>query len=250
MTMIADPVNPPVTASPVYLVLKYMVDRLFALGLLVVAMPAILLAAAVVRATSPGPAFYSQVRLGQHGRPYRIYKIRTMHQNCEALTGPVWAQKNDPRVTALGRFLRQTHLDELPQLWNVLRGEMSLIGPRPERPEIVRDLERSLPGYRTRLLVKPGVTGLAQLLLPADSDLESVRRKLHLDVHYVGAAGPAMDIRIALATPLHLLAGMVQAMAGGLVRSCNPGQSAVQADAAADDAALKIIPPMRRRSAA
>jgi lipopolysaccharide/colanic/teichoic acid biosynthesis glycosyltransferase len=160
MTMIADPVNPPVTASPVYLVLKYMVDRLFALGLLVVAMPAILLAAAVVRATSPGPAFYSQVRLGQHGRPYRIYKIRTMHQNCEALTGPVWAQKNDPRVTAVGRFLRQTHLDELPQLWNVLKGEMSLVGPRPLPLEESDACEQ---WQKTRLDVTPGLTCIWQV---------------------------------------------------------------------------------------
>ena len=106
------------------------------------------------------------MRLGKNGRPFRLHKIRTMRHDCEKATGPRWAVPGDPRITPLGRFLRQTHLDELPQLWNVLRGEMSLVGPRPERPEFVPDLEQAIPHYRDRLLVRPGVTGLAQVQLP------------------------------------------------------------------------------------
>jgi lipopolysaccharide/colanic/teichoic acid biosynthesis glycosyltransferase len=246
--MIADPVCP-VAASRVYPVLKSVADRLIALALLVFALPVILLAAALVRASSPGRAFYSQVRLGQHGRPYRIYKIRTMQHNCEAATGPVWAQRNDPRVTPLGRILRQTHLDELPQLWNVLRGEMSLIGPRPERPEIVQNLEGSLPGYRTRLFVKPGVTGLAQVLLPADSDLESVRRKLHLDIAYVRQLGPGLDLRIALATPLHLAAKSLHDLAAGLLRSSAPRRPIGRGDSPGE-VVMEIRPSGARRQAA
>ena len=135
-------------------------------------------AAIVVKLTSRGPAFYTQIRLGQDGRAYAIYKLRTMTHDCEKLSGPQWSKKGDCRVTAVGRLLRRSHLDELPQLWNVLRGEMSLIGPRPERPEFVPRLERSLPHYRARLHVRPGVTGLAQVQLPPDTDLGSVRRKL------------------------------------------------------------------------
>src|SRR5664280_1346152 len=100
-----------------------------------------------VTLTSRGPVIYSQVRLGRNRRPFRIYKIRTMHHNCERTTGPTWSTENDPRVTALGRFMRRAHLDELPQLWNILIGEMSLVGPRPERPEFVVELEAVLPRY-------------------------------------------------------------------------------------------------------
>src|SRR5205823_10851019 len=154
---------------------------------------------------SRGPVFYSQTRLGRGGRPFRIYKIRTMVHNCERQSGARWCTSGDPRITPVGRFLRATHLDELPQLWNVLRGDMSLIGPRPERPEIIAALERAIPRYHDRLLVRPGLSGLAQVQLPADTDLHSVRRKLAYDLYYVEQLGAWLDLRLALATALYLL---------------------------------------------
>ena len=149
----------------------------------------------LVRLTSRGPAVYTQKRLGYNGRVFTIYKIRTMYLGSEP-DGARWSLPGDPRVTPVGRFLRWSHLDELPQLLNVLRGEMSLIGPRPERPEIVAQLEKSLPEYRLRLLVRPGVTGLAQVLQPPDTDLNSVRRKLNFDMYYISRMSPWLDVRI------------------------------------------------------
>jgi lipopolysaccharide/colanic/teichoic acid biosynthesis glycosyltransferase len=157
-----------------------------------------------VKLTSRGPAIYAQVRLGRDRHPFPIFKIRSMYHDCERLTGPAWSTGNDPRVTPVGRFLRVTHLDELPQLWNVVRGDMSLIGPRPERPEFVDHLEQAIPRYGERLAVRPGVSGLAQVNLPADTDQESVRRKLGYDLHYVAHAGPWLDLRLMLATALFL----------------------------------------------
>ena len=161
------------------------------------------LAALLIKLTSRGPAFYTQTRVGQEGRLFKIYKLRTMVHECEALTGARWSLPGDPRVTAVGRLLRVSHLDELPQLLNVLRGEMSLIGPRPERPEFVPELERALPGYWQRLTVRPGVTGLAQVQLPPDSDVTSVRRKLAHDLYYIERLGPGLDLRILFCTALY-----------------------------------------------
>src|SRR5262245_48106883 len=168
----------------------------FGTVLLALALPVIAATWALVRLTSPGPGFYSQVRVGLRGRHYRIYKIRTMTHNCEAGSGAKWATKGDSRITPVGRILRKLHLDELPQLWNVLRGDMSLVGPRPERPEFVVPLEREVAGYTERHRVRPGVTGLAQIQLPADTDVESVRTKLVLDRHYVENASLWLDLRI------------------------------------------------------
>jgi lipopolysaccharide/colanic/teichoic acid biosynthesis glycosyltransferase len=168
--------------------------------LAVLTAPLLLLAALGIKLTSRGPVLYSQTRVGRNGRPFAIYKLRTMVHDCELLTGPQWATARDPRVTRFGRFLRRSHLDELPQLWNVLRGDMSLIGPRPERPEFVAHLEKALPNYRGRLLVRPGVTGLAQVQLPPDTNLDSVRRKLAYDLYYIQHGGLWMDLRIVLAT--------------------------------------------------
>jgi lipopolysaccharide/colanic/teichoic acid biosynthesis glycosyltransferase len=173
--------------------------------LLVLTAAMIACAMALVRLTSRGPAIYSQARLGLNGRLFTIYKIRTMYHDSERLTGPQWSRPGDPRITPIGRILRATHLDELPQLWNVLRGEMSLVGPRPERPEIIASIERMLPAYHERLRVRPGLTGLAQVLLPPDVDLESVRRKLTCDLHYVEQVGPWLDVRIMMATALKIL---------------------------------------------
>jgi lipopolysaccharide/colanic/teichoic acid biosynthesis glycosyltransferase len=187
-------------AWPWYLPCKIGVDFVLALVMGIVALPLIVLSALAVRLTSRGPAFYSQMRVGQRGRLFRIWKIRTMVDNCESLTGPRWSIPGDPRITAVGWFLRRSHLDELPQLLNVLLGQMSLIGPRPERPEFVPELERVIPAYRERLRLKPGVTGLAQVQLPPDTDVQSVRRKLAADLYYVTHVNPWLDFRLLIST--------------------------------------------------
>jgi lipopolysaccharide/colanic/teichoic acid biosynthesis glycosyltransferase len=184
---------------------KRLFDFVAAAVLLILTAPLILLGALLVKLTSRGPAFYLQTRLGRGGRLYSIFKLRTMRHNCERLTGAKWATANDPRVTPIGRFLRRTHLDELPQLLNVLLGQMSLVGPRPERPEIASKLETSLPAYRERLLVRPGMTGLAQVQLPPDSDLSSVRRKLAHDLYYIRSLSFWLDLRILLGTMFYLM---------------------------------------------
>jgi lipopolysaccharide/colanic/teichoic acid biosynthesis glycosyltransferase len=195
-----------------YLAVKSVLEFVSATVLLVLTSPVILLTVMLVKLTSRGPAVYSQVRLGLRGKPYRIYKIRTMVHDCEKRSGARWSSDDDPRVTWLGRLLRRTHLDELPQLWNVIRGDMNLIGPRPERPEFLPMLEQAIPHYTDRLLVRPGVTGLAQVQLPADTDIESVRRKLAYDLYYVRQASFWLDLRILTCTvfkvaglPFHVL---------------------------------------------
>jgi lipopolysaccharide/colanic/teichoic acid biosynthesis glycosyltransferase len=184
---------------------KAVADVVAAAVLLVLAAPVIAVVALAVRLTSRGPAFYSQDRVGRGGRVFRIYKVRTMYHDCERASGARWATPGDPRVTAVGRVLRRTHLDELPQLWNVLRGEMSLVGPRPERPEFVDRLAREIPGYHARHAVRPGVTGLAQVQLPPDTDLNSVRRKLGYDHYYINHRTAWLDVRLVLATALKML---------------------------------------------
>ncbi|MCI0699776.1 MAG: sugar transferase [Planctomycetia bacterium] len=186
-------------------------DLAIAAPLLVLCAPIILAAIVLVRLTSRGPGIYSQTRLGLNRRQFTIYKIRTMAFNCESATGAKWATKKDPRVTRLGRFLRATHIDELPQLWNVLRGDMTLVGPRPERPEIVAQLEPLIPGYASRLTVLPGVTGLAQVQLPPDSSVETVRRKLVYDTYYVAHLGLWLDLRLILVTAVKAV-GLVAVM--------------------------------------
>jgi lipopolysaccharide/colanic/teichoic acid biosynthesis glycosyltransferase len=183
-----------------YLTVKFALDIVISVTLLVLSAPIVVLAVVLVKLTSPGPALYSQTRLGRFGRPFTIYKIRTMGHDCESLTGPRWSTAGDTRVTAVGRWLRRTHLDELPQLWNVLRGDMSLIGPRPERPEFVPKLEQAVPHYRKRLQIRPGVTGLAQVQLPPDTDLDSVLIKTAYDLHYIRDMGVLLDARIVWAT--------------------------------------------------
>jgi lipopolysaccharide/colanic/teichoic acid biosynthesis glycosyltransferase len=202
---------------------KRWVEFLLTLALLIPALPVMAVAALLVKLTSRGPAFYSQTRLGLGGRPYTLHKVRTMVQDSEK-AGACWSRPGDPRVTRLGRFLRHTHLDELPQLWNVLLGHMSLIGPRPERPEFVPALEEAIPRYRERLLVRPGITGLAQLQLPADTDLDSVRRKLTVDLHYVYAGNAWLDLRLLVGTGV-LLLGASEATVTRLMRLPRPLQA-------------------------
>ncbi len=218
------------------------VDFVLASLLLVLSAPVILMTAVLVKLTSRGPALYCQTRTGRNGRPYTIFKIRTMAHNCERKTGARWATVNDPRVTRVGAFLRRAHLDELPQLWNVLRGEMSLVGPRPERPEFVVQLEKTIPLYRERLDVRPGITGLAQVHLPPDSDLESVRRKLAYDLYYVRRGGFWLDLRILVVTGLSLF-GIPGPRACSLLRV--PGGEVVENDYKGRSAEMILLPEVQ-----
>ncbi len=196
-----------------YELAKAVFDVLFATVLLVVLSPVILIALVLVRFTSSGSPIYTQKRVGQNGLHFTIYKIRTMYQDSE-IDGPRWCIRGDRRVTPIGRFLRWSHLDELPQLINMIRGEMSLIGPRPERPELVAQLERALPHYRLRLIIRPGISGLAQVLQAPVTDLGSVRRKLKYDIHYVDHMSVFLDARICIATILLLLGIPCKSIAG------------------------------------
>ncbi len=184
---------------------KAMLDIGLSSVLLLLASPFILLCMIAVRLGSKGSPLYSQKRLGSCGRIFSIYKIRTMYEDSEQHHGPMWSGPGDPRVTPLGRILRATHLDELPQLLNVARGDMSLIGPRPERPEIAAQLERCLSSYGDRLRVRPGLSGLAQVLQGPDTSLHGVQTKLRYDLYYLENQGVWLDLRIALATLFHLV---------------------------------------------
>lgn len=188
-----------------YFAFKRWPTRVLGAVLLVLAMPIILILIALVRCTSRGPGLYCQIRIGRGGSEFKMYKIRTMHADAESVSGPSWCVPGDSRITPIGRILRLMHLDELPQLINVARGEMDLIGPRPERPEFVRWLASEIPNYLERLDVLPGVTGLAQINLPPDDSIDSVRKKLLLDCLYIRSATFGMDLRILLCTFLRML---------------------------------------------
>lgn len=184
---------------------KEAADVVMAAAMLVVAVPVILTCVLLVRLTSAGPAIYTQSRVGRGGRVFTLYKIRTMCHDCESLTGPRWSMPGDPRITPVGWWLRRLHLDELPQLVNVLRGDMSLIGPRPERPEIVKKLRQIVPGYDRRHVVKPGITGFAQVHLPPDSCIRSVKNKLVYDLFYIRNRSLGMELYILGVTALKLI---------------------------------------------
>ena len=185
-----------------YLHVKRTFDLFCGVALGVMLFPIIALFSALIVITSPGPAFYTQTRLGRFGRPFVIWKHRTMRHNCERESGAKWSTKGDTRITFLGKILRKLHIDEFPQIINVLKGDMSLVGPRPERPEFFPALQASVPDYARRLLLKPGVTGMAQVYLPPDEDVESVRMKQIYDLYYVRHVGLLLDVRLLIATPL------------------------------------------------
>jgi lipopolysaccharide/colanic/teichoic acid biosynthesis glycosyltransferase len=180
--------------------IKRALDLVGASVLLLVLGPVMLFFAALIKLTSKGPAFFRQVRVGQGGKLFRIFKLRTMRVGAEKATGPVWARKRDHRITRLGRFLRKTHIDEFPQLLNVLTGDMSLVGPRPERPFFVNRFRHEIPNYEQRLAVKPGITGLAQVRYKYDESLADVRNKLTYDLVYIKRMSWLMDARILLWT--------------------------------------------------
>jgi lipopolysaccharide/colanic/teichoic acid biosynthesis glycosyltransferase len=188
-----------------YLVVKAVLDWCAALVLLILLSPIMLVAAIAVKLTSRGPVFYRQLRSGLHGEGFYVWKFRTMVQDAEAGTGAVWSTAGDPRITPIGKILRDSHIDEFPQLFNVLCGSMSMVGPRPERPEIAEELETVIPAYRLRIAVRPGITGFAQIRLPADTDLDSVRRKLAYDLYYIQNMSPLMDSKIVVRTALNFI---------------------------------------------
>ncbi len=181
---------------------KRLFDLAAALAILAVGAPLMFLVAAASLIESRGrdPIFYHQVRVGQHGNLFRVHKFRSMRVDAEADGVARWATKNDARITPLGSFIRKARLDELPQIFNVLKGQMSLVGPRPERPEFVQRLSASIPYYSERHRVKPGVTGWAQLLYSYGSDEDDARRKLEYDLYYVKHAGLVLDLAILLQT--------------------------------------------------
>jgi sugar transferase (PEP-CTERM system associated) len=167
---------------------------------IVVALPLMLLTAVAVRLSSPGPVLYRQTRVGMNGRPFTLYKFRSMRADAEAVTGAVWAARDDPRITPVGRIIRKIRFDELPQLFNVLRGEMSIVGPRPERPEFVKTLSDQIPYYRQRHCVRPGITGWAQINYKYGDTLEDTITKLEYDLYYIKNVSFSMDIYIIFHT--------------------------------------------------
>jgi lipopolysaccharide/colanic/teichoic acid biosynthesis glycosyltransferase len=181
---------------------KGIFDWMVALFLFILTLPIVAFMILVVRLTSKGPGIYKQVRLCKDGKAFTIYKIRSMRVDAESATGAIWAARKDHRVTLVGKFIRKTHIDELPQLYNVLRGEMSLVGPRPERPEFVNELDKRIDGYFYRLSVKPGLTGLAQLNQASDINLNDVRQKLVYDFEYIEKASFRFDFQIICGTIL------------------------------------------------
>ena len=179
---------------------KRLLDVIVSLVVLTLGLPFLILTGLMIKLTSAGPAIYRQQRVGHHGRVFAMFKFRTMCVDAEAETGPVWATENDPRYTAVGQWLRKTRLDEVPQFWNVLKGEMSLVGPRPERPYFVDRLAQEIPLYSRRYRVKPGITGWAQVMWRYDADIEDVRQKVKYDLFYIANMSLRMDFKILFLT--------------------------------------------------
>ena len=185
---------------PFILSLQNLYSFLLALIGVLVTLPIMVIVALLVRLTSKGPALYRQKRVGRHGHVFTLYKFRSMRVDAEARSGAVWAQKDDPRITGFGKFLRKSRLDELPQLFNVLRGEMSLVGPRPERPEFVATLSQQIPFYRQRHFVKPGITGWAQINHKYGDTIEDTITKLEYDLYYIKNLSPTLDMYTIFST--------------------------------------------------
>jgi exopolysaccharide biosynthesis polyprenyl glycosylphosphotransferase len=181
-------------------VLKRLIDIVIGLALLLVTLPLMMLTILAIKIDSSGPVFYRQQRVGQFDEPFTLFKFRSMTADAEPGGDPKWAQRQDPRITRVGRFIRATRIDELPQLVNVLRGEMSLVGPRPERPHFVEQLARAIPFYRQRSYVKPGVTGWAQINFPYGASVGDAREKLAYDLYYVKHRSLLLDAAILLST--------------------------------------------------
>jgi exopolysaccharide biosynthesis polyprenyl glycosylphosphotransferase len=187
--------------------LKRLSDILVALILLFINSPVILITALAIKLDSKGPVFFKQERSGLNGKTFRMVKFRSMYQDAEKHTGPVWSQKNDPRITKVGRIIRKLRIDELPQMYNVLKGEMSLVGPRPERPYFVEKLSEEIPYYKRRLKVRPGITGWAQVKHKYDESIEDVKIKLRYDLFYIENMSIRMDMKILFRTVFVVIFG-------------------------------------------
>lgn len=187
--------------------LKRISDVIISLIILIITLPLNILVSIFIKLDSKGPVLFKQERIGMNNKEFRIYKFRSMFQDAEKHTGPVWSRKDDPRVTRVGRIIRQLRIDEIPQFFNVLKGEMSLVGPRPERPYFVDMLAQQLPYYRRRLKVRPGITGWAQVKHKYDESIEDVKVKLRYDLFYIENMSLRMDIKILARTILVVLFG-------------------------------------------
>ncbi len=183
-----------------YNVTKRLMDIAISSVALILLSPLCVLVAILIKLTSKGPVIYSQTRCGRDGEDFEILKFRTMRTDAEKSTGPVWAKLKDNRITPIGNILRKSRIDEIPQFINVLKGDMSVIGPRPERPVFVGKLEQQITDYRKRLAVKPGITGLAQVYHRYDEDLSDVRKKVKYDILYIKSMCFLTDMRIILST--------------------------------------------------
>jgi len=183
-----------------YHISKRVMDIVISCIAIIILAPLCLMVAILIKLTSKGPVFYSQTRSGKDGKHFEIYKFRTMKTDAEKASGPVWAKAQDNRITPIGNFLRKSRIDEIPQFINVLKGDMSVIGPRPERPVFVKKLEEQISDYRKRLAVKPGITGLAQVCHRYDENIADVRKKVKYDILYIKRICFLTDVRIIIRT--------------------------------------------------
>lgn len=186
---------------------KRFLDLALAIITLIITAPLMALIAVIVRLESRGPAIFKQERVGLSGRPFTVFKFRSMRQDAETHTGPMWAQQNDNRITPVGAILRKCRLDELPQVFNVIKGEMSFVGPRPERPYFVELLKTKIPHYDVRHRVKPGITGWAQVMYPYGASVEDAYQKLQYDLYYAKHASIWFDLKVLLKTVKVVIAG-------------------------------------------
>lgn len=187
--------------------IKRFIDVIVSLLILIITSPVLTLVSLAIKIDSRGPVFYKQVRVGKDGKEFKVYKFRSMYQDAEKQSGPVWSQKNDPRITRVGRFIRTVRLDEVPQFINVFQGHMSLVGPRPERPFFVEKLSQEIPLYKRRLKVRPGITGWAQVKHKYDENVEDVKKKLQYDLYYIENVSLRMDFKILFRTIFVVLFG-------------------------------------------
>ena len=210
--------------------LKRLTDILAAAVGLILSTPLAALAAVLIRLDSKGPMLFRQERLGRDSRPFTLLKFRTMHADGESKTGPVWASEDDPRITRVGKWLRKTRVDEIPQLVNVLRGEMSLVGPRPEREVFIKKLTEKIPFYSERLLVHPGITGWAQVMHPYAASIEESRDKLQYDLYYIKNMSFFLDMYVLMKTTKTMLFGRERAKVTQQAADSQPAYTEVKTE--------------------